>query len=129
MDEAVAAVRTNTLQTEYPDTLLLPPTRYSQIATKRIPDTQVTVLQFFLANNPWIKNVDEWYHLETAGSGSTKRMVVYRRDPMKVRLAIPQEFEVFPVEQRGLEFLVPTHSRIGGVIMPKPKSAVFRDGL
>jgi len=38
-------------------------------------------------------------------------------------------FEQLPVQERGLEYVVPCHSRIGGVIIYYPLSQVFKRGI
>jgi hypothetical protein len=129
MNEAVTAMITSTNNVESPDTLLLPLDAFTVVNQRRVPDTDSTILKFFLANNAWIRNVDHWYRLTGAGAGSTDRMVAYKRDPSKMELHVPQEYETFPVQERGLKFLVPTHSRIGGTVFYKPFAALYRDGL
>ena len=129
MNEAVQSVINTTNAVEAPNTILLPIDAFTIVNQRRIPDTEITILQFFLRNNAWIRNVDHWYRLAGAGAGATDRMVCYRRDPSKLELHIPQEFETFPVQEKGLTFEVPTHSRIGGTVFYKPLSAVYRDGL
>ena len=55
-------------------------------------------------------------------------MVAYQRDPMVLQLEIPQEFEQFPPQARGLSFVVPCHARIGGVHMHYPLAVAYMDG-
>lgn len=117
---------------EQPDTLLLPRAAYHVIATKRIGrDSTMTVLDFFVGSNPYIKSRDQvevLNELNTAGAGSTARSMVYRRDPMKVRGEIPQDFTSLPAQVKGFEWLIPCRSRLGGCIWIKPLSAVYFDG-
>lgn len=123
---------TNTKEVEQPDTLLLPIAQYTQVATQPWNATNasnVTILDFFLRNNPWVKMVEPWYALSGAGAGATDRMVCYRRDPDALMLVIPQEFEMFPPQQRGLEFLIPCHARCGGVQIWYPLSVAYGDGI
>jgi len=129
MNEPVTAMIAATNSTETPDSIILPVDAFTIVSQRRIPDADTTILQFFLRNNPWIRNVDHWYRLTGAGVASADRMVTYRRDPSKMELHIPQEFETFPVQERGLNFEVPTHSRIGGTVFYKPFAANYRDGL
>ena len=56
-------------------------------------------------------------------------MIAYRRDPDAFTLEIPQMFEQLPVQERGLEFVVPCHSRIGGVIIYYPLSMAIGEGI
>lgn len=112
------------------DTILLPLSRYNYIAaTPRSSTSDTTILEFFLKANPYIKEVSWLNELETAGSGSTKRMIAYRRSPDYVTLEIPQDFEQFPEQEQGLEYVVPCHSRIGGVILYYPLSVAKGDGI
>jgi hypothetical protein len=119
-----------TLDTHRPDTMLLPVSRYSIVATRSfsttIPDT---ILSVFLRTSPWIRNVDQWSFLDTAGTGGITRAVAYERSPEVVELVIPQEFEQFPPQARNLSFEVPCHARIGGVSIRYPLAMVYADGV
>lgn len=131
MNKLVESVVTATEETIEPDTLLLDRASFSIINTKPMSatgDTSKTVLKYFLENNPYIKNIDQWNKLNTAGAGSTTRLVAYRRHPDVVALVIPQEFEQLPPEQRNMEYVVNTHSRIGGVRTIYPLGIAYMDG-
>jgi len=115
---------------EVPDTVILPLAQYSLIAsTPRSANSDKTILQFFLENNPFIKNVTWLNELDGAGAGGVDRMFAYRRNPDALTLEIPQAYETLPVQERGLEFVVPTHSRCGGVLIYYPLSITFADGI
>ena len=129
MNEAVETMLTSTKSVESPDTILLPVDKFNVVNSRRVPDTDITILKFFMSNNAWIRNIDHWYRLTGAGAATTDRMVAYRRDPSKLELMIPQEFETLPVQERNLRFVIPTHSRIGGTIIYKPLSLIYRDGI
>ena len=112
---------------EQPDTILMAWNDYREISTRRNSDSSdVTVLEYFLRTNPYINNIEPINQLDKTKSGlTTNRMVVYKRDPGKVQLHIPQPLELFPPQQRGLEFIVPAHARVGGVALYNPKSAIY----
>lgn len=129
MNESVASIISITKATESPDTILLPIEKFALINQMRLGDTNTTVLDFFLKNNTWISGVDHWHRLEGAGAVGADRMMTYRRDPSKVELHIPSEFEALPVQERGLAFVVPTYSTIGGTTFYKPLSAKYTDGI
>lgn len=129
MSESVTSMINSTNAVESPDTIVLPIDAFAIANQRRIPDTDITVLKFFLQNNAWIRNIDHWYRLTGSGVGATDRMITYRRDPSKMELHIPQEYETLPVQERDLNFVVPTHSRIGGTVFYKPFAALYRDGL
>lgn len=123
-------VMNNTLGVETADTILLPRTNYLIAASTpwSTSNDGRTILEIFLQQAVTVKNVDWLNELETAGVGPSKRMVAYRRDPEALTLEIPQDFEQFDPQPRNLEFVVPCHSRIGGVLFYYPMSAVYGDG-
>jgi hypothetical protein len=127
LNYGVSAIINGSNMKEQPDTILLPYADYNIISTKRNSDSSdVTVLEYFLRTNPYIRNVEPINQLDAAKSSLSKnRMVVYKRDPGKVQLHIPQPLELFPPQQRGLEFIVPAHARVGGVALYYPKSVIY----
>lgn len=129
LQDIVSNIRTDTNQIESPDTIVLPPSRFDLVAQTQMPNINETVLSYFLRTNPYITNVGQWYRLETAGTGGARRMVAYRRDSSKLELHIPQDYEVFEPQARGLEWVINTHMRVGGVTFYKPFSARYADGL
>lgn len=121
---------TSTHGSEIPDTILFPLAQWGDISTRRMGDgSDTTILKFFLANNPYIKMAAPWHALAGAGSGATDRMVCYRRDPDALQLIIPQEFEQFPPQTKGLEVVTPCHARCGGVVVYYPLSMSYGDGI
>jgi hypothetical protein len=56
-------------------------------------------------------------------------MVAYKKDPDMFTLEIPQMFEQLPVQERNLEYVIPCHARIGGVIIPYPLSLYIMEGI
>jgi hypothetical protein len=129
LNYGVSAIINASNMKEQPDTILLAYEDYNKISTTRNSDSSdVTVLEYFLRTSPYIRNVEPINQL-TKGKNSgrlfTSRMVVYKRDPEKVQLHIPQPLELFPPQQRGLEFIVPAHARVGGVALYYPKSVIY----
>jgi hypothetical protein len=129
LNYGVSAIINGSQMKEQPDTILLAYEDYNEISTTRNSDSSdVTVLEYFLRTNPYINNVEPINQLtkgKNAGKLNTSRMVVYKRDPEKVQLHIPQPLELFPAQQRGLEFIVPAHARVGGVAVYYPKSMIY----
>jgi hypothetical protein len=129
LNYGVSAIINGSSMKEQPDTILLAYEDYNKISTTRNSDSSdVTVLEYFLRTNPYINNVEPINQLTKGKNGgklNTSRMVVYKRDPEKVQLHIPQPLELFPAQQRGLEFIVPAHARVGGVAVYYPKSMIY----
>ena len=127
LNYGVTAIINGSNMKEQPDTILMAYEDYNKISTTRNSDSSdVTVLEYFLRTNPYIRNVEPINQLDKDNSVlTTNRMVVYKRDPEKVQLHIPQPLELFPPQQRGLEFVVPAHARVGGVALYYPKSVIY----
>ncbi|MFZ9998557.1 MAG: DUF2184 domain-containing protein [Candidatus Nanopelagicaceae bacterium] len=127
LNQGVTAIINGSNMKEQPDTILMSWEDYNIVSTTRNSDSSdVTVLEYFLRTNPFIRNVEPINQLDADKSALTKnRMVVYKRDPQKVQLHIPQPLELFPPQQRGLEFIVPAHARVGGVSLYYPKSVIY----
>lgn len=127
LNYGVTAIVNGSKMKEEPDTILMAYADYNKVSTTRNSDSSdVTVLEYFLRTNPYIRNVEPINQLDATNSVLDKnRMVVYKRDPQKVQLHIPQPLELFPPQQRGLEFIVPAHARLGGVALYYPKSVIY----
>lgn len=127
-------VLSNTKGVESVDTVVLPVTQYTLIAsTPRSTTSDTTILEFLRRVHP---GVTFGYANELAsitnprtGSGTVNVMIAYRKDPDHLTMEIPQEYEQFPAQERNLEFVVPCHSRCGGVIIYYPLSVHIVDGI
>lgn len=122
-------VQTVSRGVETANTLLIPLETLNFLATKRIANTGISVLKWFLENSPHCKEVVWLDELKAAGAGGTKRMVAYRRDPMALEMIVPSEFKQLPVQEKNLEYIVPTHQRVAGVLIYYPLSVAFADGI
>lgn len=125
-----------TLGSEIPDTILLPIAQYTLISSTNMGNgTDTTILEYFLRNKPMIKSV-EWVNelkdvspIPRTGSGTADLMIAYRKSPEVLTLEIPQSFEQFAAQERNLEFVIPAHGRIGGVIVYYPLAISIVDGI
>lgn len=130
MNAIAQTIVTQSKQIHQADTMVLGTAQWGIVATTPYstlnPDT---ILQVFLRNSPYIRNVDQWVQSDLANVGNNgPRIVAYQRDPMVLELEIPQEFEQLPPQLRGMTNMVPCHSRIGGVSVHYPLAAVYADG-
>ena len=115
---------------ENPDTMLMPHTTYSYLAsTPRSSTSETTILEYFLKHNPYIKQVIPTPECKGAGTAGADLLFVYKKDPDKVTLEIPQGYEQFAPQAKGLEYEVPCHSRCAGVIFHFPLSASKASGI
>ena len=111
------------------DTILLPLAQWNLLSNTRIPNTGLNLREWIIKNNPHIKKIDWEASLKTAGAGNTTRMMGYRYDPNALTLEVPQEFTMRPVQEKGLELLVPCWMSSGGVLVYYPLSIVYADGI
>jgi len=127
---AQGATRLATKGREIMDTLLVPDRTYTHLAsTPRSSTSDTTIIKYLLNAIPNLKSVVGWWRLATAGASSVGRGVYYSKNPDKVTLEIPQEFEQLRVQEKNLEFVVPVHGRIGGTIFYYPLSARYIDKI
>lgn len=113
-----------------PDTLVLPTVAHGILSTTaRSPTfTDDSILQYVLKQSPWLKSIEFWPKLDNAGASAYGRVMMYKKDPKVVQLAIPQPFEQFAPQPVGLAFKVPCHMRVGGVVVRYPAAVTFMDG-
>lgn len=126
------AIATLTLDVEQPDTMLLPLAQHSYImSTPRSTTTDTSIMKWFLANQLFIKNIERVNECKAAGTlgGTLDVCVAYKKDEEHLTLELPQPFEQFPEQPRNLEFIVPCHSRIGGVLIYYPLAVNIGEGI
>ena len=130
LDLIYETVRTQSKQTERMTTLVLPPRAHAYIRTTPWSDnSEVSILEYWMATHKDVEVVEEWIQCNTAGAGGTARLVAYSQSPEHLRAIIPLEFTLLPLERNGFEYGAPAHVRAGGVQWLYPLSAVYADGF
>ncbi len=130
MQKYVAKITKNV---EKPDTLVLPSDVYIDLATRRIPDTETTVLKFIMDHAPYLKEVREANELQ-AESGDINPTgsnvgFLFTNDERKLSLEIPMHFYQYPIQEKGLEIEVPCEERVAGMVIYYPLSALLAEGI
>lgn len=123
---------TNSNDIEHPNTLLVPLARHDLISRTRLGDgSDVTILRHFLANSPYIKRVEPWYALDAAPNSewTGMRMMAYDNSPSRLEYLLPVEFRQHAPQMQGFETVIPCDARIGGVVVYRPKSISYGDGI
>lgn len=114
------------------DRVLMPLDQFTLISTTpRSGTSDTTILEFLRRVHPGVTFgwLNELAAAKSGGELTQDALIAYKFDTNKANLVIPQPFEQFPVQQDGLEFVVATHSRIGGVKVPYPLSIHRKDGI
>lgn len=123
INQMISAIAEDTHSIMLPDTLLLPVKHFAFLALTPYSDhSEVTILNYLLANNPYIKNVDSWVHLKD-------RCILYPRTPQALEMYIPLEFEMLPPQAVGMNIQIHCHARFGGVQIYTPKAFAYGVGL
>jgi hypothetical protein len=130
MTGIVAAQIAGTFKVEQPDTMLLPISQYETIAGRSMGDGRSdSILSYFMKISRHITQVDSWQFLAGAGSGPSDRMVVYKKDPRKVRHMISQEFTQMPPRFENFVYTTECTAKSAGVVCPYPLSISYGDGI
>jgi len=121
---------------ERPDTILLPLEAYGECSTRpRSTQSDTTVLEFFLKTSPYITRVGTIAELDSVTprpsqvAGSSSVALVYKNDKSKFAFEITKQFEQFPAQERGLEFVVPCLAKTAGPVVYYPLSITIWEGL
>lgn len=127
----VDQIPSTTAEQENPKRLLMSYSRFRFISEKKVStngDGTMSVLDYFKSKKPGIE-VRGALFLDTAGAGSTQRMVAYDPNPINQEWLVPVPFETFPTELDGMEYSTECHARVGGVVSRYPMSMAYGDGI
>lgn len=117
-----------------PDTLALPPEQYAQImTTPRSATTDTTIAEFILASTP-IRRIVKSDRLRAMTSStnsisSEDTMIAFPSNIEVMELVIPRPFQQLPVQQKGLQYMVPCLLDFAGMFLYHPKAVAFGKGL
>jgi hypothetical protein len=135
VNSALMGINSATERSEMADTLILPWERMELIASTRLTDTSMTILQFLQSQNIYTATTGQPLTIRgkrgllTAGDSGTARMIAYRRSPEVLKIHIPMPHRFMPVQIEGLQYTVPGVFRLGGLDIRLPKAVIYRDGL
>lgn len=117
-----AKVINDSLEIEAATDLLLPTAAYALLMQPRSTTSDMTILQYFLANSRSIKNVTTYVKAGSTG-------VAYTKDPDKLHAEIPMEFTQLQPEVEGKQIVTICEARTGGVIVDFPGSMLYITGF
>ncbi len=130
MQKYVAKITKNV---EKPDTLVLPSDVYIDLATRRIPDTETTILKFVLDHAPYLKEIREANELQAESTDinptGSNVMFLFTNDEKKMTLEIPMHFYQYPLQEKGLEIEIPCEQRVAGMVIYYPLSGLLAEGV
>ncbi len=136
VNDALNNVQVATNNVILADTLLLPYVKWNYLASTRLTDTGMTILEFIRQYNVYTAQTGAPLtmrairNLDTAGVSATARMIAYRRSPEVLKMHIPMPHRFLPVHQDGpLRYSVPGVMRMGGLDIRLPSEVSYVDGI
>lgn len=119
----------DTKQVYMVDSLIISPEMYAVAQmTKMSSASSVSVLKYFLENWGGPMKIDQWWALSSGqipGVSSYHRAIAYANRPDVLEAVVPIEFEQFPAQQEGLEYVINCHARCGGVKIYQPVACQY----
>lgn len=133
---ALQNIRTLTKNVESADTVVLPSAHYTHIAsTPRSSTSDKTILEWLQKVNPgvsfeWANELKDVNPVPSSGVASnTNCALIYKKSSDKLTYEIPSPFEQFAPQARNLEFVVPAHGRVAGIVIYYPLSVYIMQNL
>jgi hypothetical protein len=129
-------VITNSGETAIPDTLILPTTAFLTVNSTQLTNAGESVLSFLQENNSYTAmtgqrlTIKASRELQTAGSGSTRRMVAFQKDPQNMEFFLPGMFEFLPpFAMSSMSWRVDGIMNVGQLEIYRPKAVSYRDNI
>jgi len=135
INDLFADIFETTKMVERGNTLLLPVAQWSFImSTARSANSDTTIAQYIVNNSPYITSMEDIIPVNEFSAAnnpelSTDAMMAYDRNPDKLQLEIPVELQFLATQMKNLEFVIPGHSRLGGLNIYYPLSLAIATGI
>lgn len=134
LNNACGAMYSSTKKIHSPKEMWLPVDVWNYInTTPRSPNSDTTILQYFLKNTPFIKTIKPLNAIEAQGNGGSECFVILDKttpegmETVRVREPLPLQF--FPVQLRGLVYTIPGRGRFGGLEVTYPAAIAIWSGI
>lgn len=139
INAGLEAVRSNSNEIEWADSVRLPPAAFRIIATRKLGTDDsgtTTVLDYIRKNNIYTAETNQpldirpLRDLKSASQDGGGRMVVYRRDPQVLRFHLPMPRRVLPVYRAALmHYQQGIIARTGGTEIRLPGAMAYIDEI
>lgn len=129
INTALTAVLTTTQGVEMADTVIVPLAEYGRMATTQLsPESDVTVLNFIQRANVYTAQTGQ--PLTILGDRRlTDKAVMYRRDPLVLKMHMPMPLRFIPPQAEGLKVSVYGMFRFAPVNIRRPGAVRYLTGL
>jgi hypothetical protein len=129
-------VITNSGETAMPNALLLPTTAFLTANNTQLTNTNTSLLTFIKQNNSFTAmtgqelDIRASRELQSAGNGSTRRMVAYEKSPDNMEFFLPGMFEFLPpFAFSSMAWRVDGIMNVGQLEIYRPKTVSYRDNI
>lgn len=133
LNGAITSMLVSTNSMEIPRRIVLPQKQFQQLGTTmRASSSDVSVLAAFLdlqgkMTQPIEVIVDD--NLKGAGTNGEDVMLILPYDPDAICLGIAMDFQLLPVQQQNLEYVVHGLGRVIGAMVIRPMSGLIIEGV
>lgn len=128
VNDLIAAIMSATKGIDMPDTLILPIAVFSDIASRRVTDTSMTVLEYLRRSNAYTAQTGRPMDIRASHRLTTKA-VMYRRDPKVVKLHMPMPLTFIPPQSAGLSVTVHGMFRVAPPSIRRPGAFRYLTGV
>lgn len=134
LNALLTLIRVNTLDRYAADTILMPIEHFNMLATTRVgTNSDITILKFFLGTHPEITTIDTLVPAKSVPAGgnistATDIILAYKKDPKVVKVVLPRQYTMMPIQERGFNYIVPCYATTAGVITQRPKAMAMLTG-
>lgn len=128
LNTLIGGAFSTTLGVEMVNTVRLPLAVFTDLTTRRIPDTNLTVMQFVREANVYTAQTGQPLDIK-ADFRLTNRAVAWMKDPEVLKLHLPMALRFLPVQPRNIEYYVPGMFRMAGLDIRRPAAVRYLDGV
>jgi hypothetical protein len=129
LNSLVEIVIDGTNGVEVPNTIIMPIQQYRIANTVLNSQTDLTVMQAFMANNPFITTVDWAIECKGVGTGGSDVAVAYNNTPDKLAFHIPSAYQALEAQRVNYVEKINTIAACGGLIIEYPLSLHIIEGI
>lgn len=127
VNKLIGGIHDDTKGVEMPDTVVMPIGAYTDIASRRLPDSGMTVLQYLQASNVYTAQTGQ--PLMITSHYRADKLVAYARNMEVLKLHMPMPLRFVQPQARNLKIVVPGHFRFAPINIRIPGAVRYLTGV
>jgi hypothetical protein len=135
LNNLLTSIRVATLDRYAADTILMPIEHYQLLCNTPMSAQYplITIMKRFREDHPEITMIDTLVNAKHVPAGgqiatATDVILAYKKDPDVCKLALPRQYTMLPIQERGYNYIIPCYATTAGVITKKPKAMAIMTG-